>query len=82
MKNARVNAENILFQIAELDGAQDFERIGISVRSSMGEIVIYEDGMRMPDMREYLKEIFSASRVELNVSLGRGNYKSVGSTCI
>ena len=81
MKNARVNAENILFQIAELGGGQDFERIGISVCSQVGEVVIYEDGMRMPDMREFLEEIFSSSCIELKISLAQGNYKSVGSTC-
>lgn len=82
IKNARINAENILFQIAEISGKQDFERVGISVRSEVGEVVIYEDGMRMPDMHGHLKEIFASSCVELKISLAQGNYKSLGSTCI
>lgn len=82
VKNARINAENVLFQIAELGGVEDFERIRISIRSEAGEAIIYEDGMRMPDMREYLNEIFQSSCVELKIALSQGNYKSVGSTCI
>lgn len=81
-RQAKVNAENILFHIAELGCGEDFEEIRISVRSEYGEAIIYEDGKRVPDMREYIMGIFSSSHIELTVDLGRGNFKSVGSTCI
>ena len=81
-KLAIVNAENILFQIAEMGGVEDFENIRISVRSEVAEAIIYEDGARVPDMREFLTGIFNAPQIELSVYLAQGNYKSTAYTCI
>lgn len=82
IKAARLNAENVLFPIAEMGGIEDFENIRISIRSEFGEAIIYEDGRRIPDMRAYLTDVFNSSCVELTVDLGQGNYKSVGCTCV
>jgi glutamate N-acetyltransferase/amino-acid N-acetyltransferase len=81
-KQAVVNAENILYQIAEMGGVEEFDKIRISVRSGDEEAIIYEDGMRMPDMRTLLTNIFKSSSVELSVYLAQGNYKSIAYTCV
>ncbi len=81
-KGAKVNAEDILFQIAEMGGVEHFDRVSISVRSEFGKAMIYEDGRRMPEMRKHLDAIFSSSCVEISVGLAQGNYTSTGYTCI
>ena len=81
-KQALVNAENILYKIAEMGGVDAFDKIRISISSDVGEAIIYEDGIRVPDMREFLKSIFSGLYVELSVYLAQGNYKSTAYTCI
>ena len=81
-RKGRVEPENILFLIAELGGIKNFDEIQISVRSEFGEAFVYEDERRIPYMPEIFNKVFSSSRVELIVRLGRGNYKSTGYTCI
>ncbi|MBQ7912288.1 MAG: bifunctional ornithine acetyltransferase/N-acetylglutamate synthase [Clostridia bacterium] len=82
IKRGSVNAENILFSVAEIGGTKEFDNVSICIRSEFGEAIVYEDDKRVPEMREQYKKIFASSCVELSVQLAQGNYKSVGYTCI
>ena len=82
VKTGRIDAESLLFLIAEMGGINDFDGVKIFVRSEHGEVVIYEDNWRAPILTEVYDKIFSSSRVELIVNLAQGNYKSAGYTCI
>lgn len=82
IKSGNLNAENVLFSIAELGAASDFENVRVSISSEFGEAIVYEDDKRVPKMPEHYKKIFASSCLELCIQLSQGNYKSVGYTCI
>lgn len=81
-KEAKVNAENFLFHIAQIGAAKKFEHVQIFVSSEFGEIMIFDASIRTPDMPAFMVKVFEADLVQISVKVAKGNYSAMGSTCV
>lgn len=77
-----LDVESIFYALAELDCVNTYEKVQISLRSAKGELLLFEDGKRLPCSKERIIEVLSEKEVGVCVALNVGNYAACAYGCI
>lgn len=75
------DVEGVLYLLAEKNAVADFSRVILSLRAEKGELVIFEDGKKLSDCGERVRELLQAGEIEIVVELNEGNYGSFAFGC-
>ncbi len=59
------------------DEPQDPARIQIVLKSSLGEVVLFEDGKAMLGLENRVKALMGSDEITISVDLGAGNFESI-----
>ena len=77
-----LDLESVLYALAELDVVNTYADIQIYLHSDKGELLVFEEGRKLPYTRERIQEMLSSAEVGLCVRLNAGNYGSCAYGCI
>ena len=81
-KELVLDLESVFYALAELEAVNTYEKVQISIRSQKGEMLLFEDGKRLPYNEERVLELLSCAEAGLCVQLNVGNYVSCAYGCI
>ena len=82
IQKRKIDVESILYILSEEGAMEEYNAVRISVQSSKGGLVLFEDGEKLPYDAEVGAEILSPNQVWFCVEIGDGNYQSLGCGCI
>lgn len=81
-KNVVLDVEGVFYALAEMDPIHSYEKIQIFLRSAKGEILLFEDGKRLPFFEERIRGLLNEKEVGICVALNAGNYASCAYGCM
>ncbi len=81
MFGADANWGRVLCAIGYSKAQVDIEEVKVSFKSNKGEIVVCENGAGVDFSEEIAKEILLEDEIEINVSVGDGDYSSTAWGC-
>ena len=74
LKNAAFDVESLFCAIHTAGEKVRVEEVLVSVKSTKGEIVLFEDGKQAEIPPSVLQRIFEGEEMEILLGLGKGNY--------
>ena len=75
--NGTLDVNGLAYLILCEDEIVDTARIQIALKSSLGEVVLFEDGKAMLGLENRVKALLEGDEITLAVDLGVGNFESV-----
>jgi len=79
--NNALDANELLFAIANADAEVDFSKMELGISSINGEFLLFDAGRALPVSKEIIENILNAKEIKIFIRLGLGNYTSTAFGC-